>query len=157
MVQERSSQPIGSVRGIVSSRALPVTRDEVFQAFSDPARLAQWWGPQGFTNDFQQFDFRPRGAWKFTLRGPDGTVHAMDQQFVEIVRPERIVMRHIQPGHDFTLIMTYLAREGRTELVWVMRFDDPAEGERVRAFVLPANEQNFDRLAAHLTRTTQSP
>jgi len=157
MAPGRSSSLAGTVREIVSSRLLPATRDEVFQAFSDPARLAQWWGPRGVTNDFQQFDFRPGGAWKFTMRGPDGTAHVMDQQFTEIVRPERIVVRHIQPGHDFTLTMTFLAREGRTELVWAMRFDDPAEGEIVRAFVLPANEQNFDRLAAHLARTTQSP
>jgi uncharacterized protein YndB with AHSA1/START domain len=77
----------------------------------------------------------------------------MDHQFQEIVRPERVVVRHIQPGHDFTLTITLVARGDGTELTWHMRFDDPAEGERVRAFILPANEENFDRLTTHLAQT----
>jgi uncharacterized protein YndB with AHSA1/START domain len=72
---------------IITSRAFPVSRDELFQAFSDPARLAQWWGPEGFTNTFHEFDFRVGGVWRFTMHGPDGAAYAMDKQFAEIVRP----------------------------------------------------------------------
>lgn len=143
---------------IVSSRILAATGEAVFAAFSDPARLASWWGPKDFTNLFEQFDFCAGGPWRFTMRGPDGTAYTMDHQFTEIVRPERIVVRHIQPGHDFTLTITLVAHgAGGTELTWHMRFDDPAEGERVRAFIIPANEENFDRLAAHLAQTPEKP
>lgn len=136
---------------IVGSRILTATREEVFAAIRDPARLAQWWGPKGFTNIFKEFDFRPGGAWRFTMRGPDGTAYEMNQQFAEIVPPERVVVRHFQPGHDFSLTITLAARTDGTELTWEMRFADPAEGERVRAFVVPANEENFDRLATQLS------
>src|SRR5258708_4806079 len=118
-----------SPAAIVSSRVFAAPREAVFTAFSDPVRLAQWWGPQGFTSTFHQFDFRPGGAWRFTMRGPDGTAYEMDQQFTEIVAPERIVLRHFQPTHDFTLPMTFLSRSDHTELTWRMVFDDPAEGE----------------------------
>ena len=138
---------------IVSSRVLPATRDAVFATFSDPARLARWWGPKGFTNTFHEFDFRPGGLWRFTMRGPDGAAYEMDKQFTEITRPERIVLCHSQQTHDFILTMTFAARDGCTELTWTMRFIDPAEGEKVRPFVVPANEQNFDRLTAHLAAT----
>ena len=60
-------------------------------------------------------------------------------------------MRHFQPGHDFTLTMTFIPLGHRSELTWEMRFDDPAEARKVRPFVVPANEQNFDRLTAHLS------
>ena len=136
---------------IISSRVLPANRDEVFAAFRDPVRLARWWGPNGFTNAFREFDFHPGGAWRFTMHGPDGTAHEMDHQFAEIVPAERIVVQHIQPGHDFSLTMTFASQGDSTELIWRMRFADSAEGERVRAFVVPANEQNFDRLAADLS------
>lgn len=136
---------------IVSSRVLAATPGEVFAAHSDPTALARWWGPKGFTNDFRQFDFRPGGGWRFTMRGPDGAAHEMTNQFAEIVPAERIVVRHFQPGHDFTLTMTFLPHGNHTELTWAMRFADPAEGERLRAFLIPANEQNFARLAAHLS------
>ena len=148
MVARKNSPVPGE---IVSSRVLPSTRVEVFAAFSDPARLAQWWGPKGFTNTFHEFDFRPGGAWRFTMRGPDGTAYDMNQQFAEIVPPERVVVRHFQPGHDFSLTISLTAQNDGTELTWHMRFADPAEGERVRAFIVPANEENFDRLAAHLS------
>lgn len=136
---------------IVTTRLLPWPREQAWSAICDPAALAGWWGPDGFSNDFHVFDFRPGGSWKFTMRGPSGAAFAMDHRFLEIVAPERIVIRHLQPGHDFTLTITLVAQGGRTALGWRMVFDDPAEAERVRAFVVPANEQNLDRLAAHLS------
>ncbi len=141
---------------LVTTRIFVAPRETVFAAIRDPRQLAQWWGPQGFTNEFQEFDFRPGGVWRFTMRGPDGAAYAMDHRFAEIVAPERIVVRHLQPGHDFTLVMTLVARVDHTELTWKMRFDDPAEAARVRAFVAPANEQNFDRLAAHLAANAKA-
>lgn len=138
---------------MVTTRILPVPREAVFAACRDPRRLAQWWGPQGFTNEFQAFEFKPGGSWRFTMRAPDGTGYAMEHRFAEIVPPERLVVRHLQPGHDFTLTITLAAQGAGTLLTWLMRFDDPAEAARVRAFVIPANEQNLDRLAAHLAAT----
>ncbi|HEY0865383.1 MAG TPA: SRPBCC domain-containing protein [Lacunisphaera sp.] len=144
-------------RPIVSSLVLAESREVVFAAFSDPARLAQWWGPNGFTNDFHQFDFRPGGIWRFTMRGSDGTPYAMDHQFMEIVRPARIVVRHFQPGHDFTLTITLAVQGTGSAVTWAMCFDDPAEADRLRAFLETATAENLARLAAHLTLTTQKP
>lgn len=138
---------------IITLRVLPVPRERVFAAFSDPARLAQWWGPEGFTNIFHEFDFRPGGSWRFTMRGPDGTAYEMNKRFVEVVPSERIVLRHFQQTHDFTLTMTFVPKGTGTLVTWAMCFEDPAEGERLRAFLAPANEQNFDRLAAHLSQS----
>jgi uncharacterized protein YndB with AHSA1/START domain len=136
---------------IVSTRMFAAAPEAVFAAFSDPVRLAQWWGPLGFTNTFHEFDFRTGGRWRFTMRGPDGAAYELEKRFAEIIRPERIVLRHVQEGHDFTLIMSFAVRGAGTEVTWDMRFDDPAEAEKLRAFLLQANEQNFDRLAAHLS------
>lgn len=137
---------------IVTMRLLAWPRERIWVAFSDPKALAAWWGPAGFTNTFHEYDFRPGGVWKFTMHGPDGAAYAMDHRFKELVAPERFVVRHLQPGHDFTLTVTLADHPGGTEIAWRMRFDDPAEAARVRPFVVPANEQNLDRLAAHLSQ-----
>jgi uncharacterized protein YndB with AHSA1/START domain len=139
------------VHTIVTSRVLAAARARVWSAFSDPAALAGWWGPAGFTNTFREFDFRPGGVWRFTMHGPDGAAYAMDHRFMEIVSPERIVVRHLQPGHDFTLTVTLDDRAGATAITWRLLFDDPAEADRVRPFVVPANEQNLARLEDHLS------
>lgn len=136
---------------IVTNRLLPWPREQVWAAISDPAALAAWWGPNGFTNTFQSFEFRPGGVWKFTMHGPDGAAYVMDHRFLEIAAPEHIVIRHLQAGHEFTLTIALAAQGACTALGWHMAFDDPAEAERVRAFVVPANEQNLDRLSACLS------
>lgn len=135
---------------IVNTRLLSWPREQVWAAFSDPVALATWWGPNGFTNTFHEFEFRPGGTWKFAMHGPDGTVYEMHHQFAEISPLERIVVRHIQAGHDFSLTVHLASRTDGTVLTWRQRFDDPAEGERLRSFLGPANEQNLDRLAAFL-------
>lgn len=140
-----------AAHAIATSRVLAAARDRVWAAFSDPAALAEWWGPAGFTNTFHEFDFRPGGVWRFTMHGPDGAAYAMDHRFQEIVAPERIVVRHLQPGHDFSLTVTLADRAGSTEIGWQLLFDDPAEAARVRPFVVPANGQNLDRLEVHLS------
>ncbi len=140
-----------AAHAFVTSRVLPIARERVWAAFNDPVALAGWWGPAGFTNTFHEFDFRPDGVWRFTMHGPDGAAYAMDHRFSEIVAPERIVVRHLQPGHDFTLTVTLADHSGRTKITWHLLFDDPAEAARVRPFVVPANEQNLDRLETHLS------
>lgn len=135
---------------IVATRILDAPRWVVFRAFTDPDRLARWWGPKGFTNTFHQFDPRPGGKWRFVMRGPDGTDYPMVNEFVEVVPPERIVLRHIQEGHGFRLTIALADEAGRTRLDWRMRFDSAAEAERVREIVAAANEENLDRLQALL-------
>jgi len=139
---------------IANSRVLAASREKIFAAFADPVVLARWWGPQGFTSEFHEFDFRPGGVWRFTMRGPDGASYAMDHRFVEIVPPARLAVRHIQSGHDFTLTITLTDRRGGTEVTWRMRFDDPAEAARLRGFLQGANEENLDRLAAQVSPQT---
>lgn len=139
-------------REIVSTRVLDAPRELVFRAFSDPDLLARWWGPEGFTNNFQEFDLRPGGAWRFVMRGPDGAEYPMEKVFVEVATPERIVLRHLQPMHRFEMTMTFADEVGRTRLTWRMRFDSAEEVERIRDVLAEANEQNFDRLEAQLAQ-----
>lgn len=42
-----------------ASRVIAETPGAIWDAFRDPGRLARWWGPAGFTNEFESFDFRP--------------------------------------------------------------------------------------------------
>lgn len=46
-------------------RILPDSPQQVFDAFAQAEVLARWWGPNGFTNTFELFEFKPGGRWKF--------------------------------------------------------------------------------------------
>jgi uncharacterized protein YndB with AHSA1/START domain len=60
-------------RSAATARTLAHPPEAVFAAFETPERLAAWWGPAGFTNEFERFDFRVGGRWVFVMQAPDGT------------------------------------------------------------------------------------
>lgn len=142
-----------SDRQIISSRIFDHPREVVFGAFTDPEKLAQWWGPKGFTNTFDEFDFRPGGFWRFTMHGPDGKDYINESQFEKIIEPELIVFIHLRTMHWFKMTMTFEEIEGnKTRLTWRQEFETAEECEKVRVYAAPANQENFDKLAALLTR-----
>jgi len=135
---------------LVTTRLFDFRREEVYAAFSDPSALAAWWGPLGFSNTFQTFDFRPGGVWRFVMHAPDGSASEHECVFLELVAPERIVFRHLRAVHEYQATVTLAEQGAGTSLVWRMVFDSVEEYERVKPFVLTANEQNLDRLQAYL-------
>jgi uncharacterized protein YndB with AHSA1/START domain len=142
-------------REIVSTRVFDVPPDRVFAAFADSARLARWWGPNGFTNTIHEFDLKPGGKWRLDMHGPDGTTYANESVFTEVVKPGRVVFRHLEPVHAFQMTMTFADEAGKTRVTWQMLFDEAEECERVKPFVAGANEQNFDRLQRELNAMSE--
>jgi len=59
-------------REIVTERVFDAPREKVFQAFTDPKLIPQWWGPRGVTTTVEKMDVRVGGDWRFTCDGPDG-------------------------------------------------------------------------------------
>lgn len=62
----------------------------VFDAWTKPQMLTQWWGPERFDNPRCEVDARGGGAIVIDMRGPDGTVYPMVGRFVEIYPPHRL-------------------------------------------------------------------
>lgn len=141
-------------REIVTTRVLNFPRDVVFDAWTDPDKLKYWWGPKGFTNTFHQFEARPGGEWNFTMHGPDGKTYENQARFVEIVKPERIVIEHHSPPH-FQILVTFdkLDAGGRTKLTFRQLFRTADVYNGVKVFALEPNEQIFDKLNAILYGT----
>ncbi|MDK2970560.1 MAG: hypothetical protein PWP23_315 [Candidatus Sumerlaeota bacterium] len=131
-----------------TERVLSASPQSILAAFEQPERLAEWWGPDGFTNTFELFEFKPGGRWVFVMHGPDGRDYDNECVFRE-TGPGRIVIEHVvQPW--FLLTVTLTARGGDTHLAWVQKFESPEAAEVVRAVCEPSNEQVLDRLQSVL-------
>jgi uncharacterized protein YndB with AHSA1/START domain len=130
-------------------RVLPHEPRAVFEAFAQKDLLARWWGPSGFTNTFETFEFTPGGRWKFVMHGPDGSNHPNESVFLELSAPSKVVIQHVSAPR-FALTVTLTAHDGGTAISWVQVFEDAAFAARIRHIVEPANEQNLDRLQAVL-------
>lgn len=143
-----SSSP--SDRELTASRVIAQPIARVFAAHRDPAVLAQWWGPNGFRNTFEVFEFRTGGRWIFVMHGPDGTNYKNESVFEEIVEPTRVVVHHVC-WPIFHLYIDLKDRgDGKTLVTWRQRFDSEKDFEKVRAMCETANQENFDRLEAAL-------
>lgn len=135
-----------SARRFVHSRLIDATPEQVFSAFARPGRLARWWGPNGFTSTFEEFDLRPGGSWRFVMHGPDGTDYPNTNVFRIVDPPHRVEVEHVSDDHHFVLRITF-ARQGEQTIVgWEQIFDTVEHKEHIARWVEPANEQNLDRL-----------
>jgi uncharacterized protein YndB with AHSA1/START domain len=114
-------------REVTISRLIAAPRDLVFRAWTDPAHLARWWGPHGFSNPVCEVDARVGGELRIVMRGPDGTDYPMRGVFREVVAPERLVFSNSpvdaddRPLLDGLTIVTFAAEGGKTRLTVVMR------------------------------------
>lgn len=145
-MNDRTDDKTSDERAFVHSRVIDAPCARVFEAFSDPVQLARWWGPNGFSSTFSEFDLRPGGRWSFVMHGPDGSDYPNESRFIEVVAPQRIVLEHLN-GHHFILTIGFTAQDTQTRVDWRQEFDSVAERQRIAALVIPANEQNLDRLA----------
>jgi uncharacterized protein YndB with AHSA1/START domain len=145
-------------RAIVATRVFDAPRELVFAAWSDPAHLAQWWGPNGFTTSTSSFDMRPGGVWRFVMHGPNGRDFQNRITYEEVVRSKRIVYRHgggqdVEPVQFKTTVTFEDIADGsqrKTRIVMRMDFPSPAERERV------IKEYGADKgLAQTLTRLSE--
>jgi uncharacterized protein YndB with AHSA1/START domain len=147
-------------RSIVTTRIFDALRALVFEAWTDPMRVGQWWGPNGFTTTTHAFDFRPGGVWRFVMHGPDGRDYQNRIVFDEIVRSERLVYRHpggadVEPV-QIHVTVTFEDEGAKTKLTMRHVFATAAERDRVvhEYGAADGSRQTLARLAEHIARIT---
>jgi uncharacterized protein YndB with AHSA1/START domain len=118
----------------------------VYNTFANPNHLKNWWGPEGFTNSFHEFDLRPAGNWRLTMHGPDKGNYENSSVF-ETVMPNKLVSwkRKSQPLFNMEIAFEKL-EENKTQISFRMIFETVEECDKIRKFAEPKNEENFDRL-----------
>lgn len=144
---------MSETRTLGTSRTLPYSSAEIYGAFASADLLAAWWGPEGFSNSFEVFEFVPGGRWKFVMHGPDGNSYINESKFEELVPNARVVIKHDCPPH-FTLTIELIPAGEGTQLTWSQVFADAKTAQAVKARAGSANEQNIDRLTRVLAEST---
>lgn len=132
-----------------TSREIQASVEQVFAAFSHPKRLARWWGPAGFTNTFNVCEFRTGGRWSYVMNGPTAGHYRNESVFLEVEPPRKMVIQHIsEPRYLLTVLLESSA--AGTVVSWTQVFENPDVAKRIEHIVVPANEQNLDRLEAEV-------
>jgi len=145
-----------SDREIVLTRVFDAPRSLVFDAFSKPELLKQWFGPRGWSLVVCEVDFRVGGAWRFVLRGPDGTDMGMRGVYREIAPPERSVHTESFDAYPGESIVTMVLAEDRGQTTMTATVLYPSQ--EVRDIVIKSGMEHgaaetYDKLAEMLAVT----
>lgn len=138
------------------TRVYDAPLQSVWDAWTDPAEVAQWWGPRGFTLTTHSHDLRTGGHWHYTMHGPDGADYENTTQYIEVEPLQRMVYDH--GGHMdrpplFRVTALFTERSGRTQLDMSMAFATPEIAADMRNFIKKAGgEATWDRLAEYLAK-----
>ncbi|HUO89499.1 MAG TPA: SRPBCC family protein [Rhizomicrobium sp.] len=139
------------------TRLLDAPRELVWEVWTDPKHVAHWWGPNGFSLTHHSMRVAPGGTWDFVMHGPDGRDYDNRITYHEVVRPERLVYSHGEPGDpdQFHVTVTFAAEGKRTRLVMHSRFPSVAARDQVaREFgAVEGGSQHLARLADYLRRS----
>jgi uncharacterized protein YndB with AHSA1/START domain len=137
---------------IVSSRNINAPRELVYRAWSEPIHLKNWWEPKGFTNTFNEFDFRVGGKWSYIMHGPEKGNYVNECEFIKIEKPLLIAWRRFSKP-IFQVVTTFEeVFNDKTKIVFKMLFNSADECRKVKAFAVDKNEENLDRLEDELSR-----
>lgn len=146
-----------SDREIVITRVFDAPRELVFEAWTNPKHVPQWWGPRGFTTTMIEMDVRPGGVWRFIMHGPDGTDYKNKIVYHEVVKPERLAFAHGGDGDPedkpFQVTVTFVEEAGKTRLTMRSVFDTVEQCNEVKSFgAVEGGNQTLDRLGEHLAK-----
>lgn len=146
-------------REIVLVRVFNHPREKVFAAWTNPAALAEWYGPAGISIETQEADIREGGLWRFDMVGLfEGKEQrfANLMRFLEIVPNERIVMDYGTPEPEdpdrFHMVVTFDEQDdGKTVLTMRQLHPSRARRQAVIGFgAVEYGQQTLDGLAAWL-------
>ena len=145
---------------IAFTRVYDAPLQAVWEAWTIPEEIAQWWGPRGFTLTTHERDLRTGGHWHYTMHGPDGTDYENTTQYLDVLPMQRLVYDH--GGHRdrpplFRVTALFTERDGRTRLDMAMAFATPEVAREMGGFIRQAGgESTWDRLAEYLGKRHSS-
>ncbi len=114
-------------------RLIAAPPERVFDLWTEPDLLVQWWGPEGYDVPAHALDVRPGGAWRTTMRSPEGKRVSVSGVYRVIDKPRRLVFTWAWDqddgarGHETEVTVTFEAAPGGTRLKLVQQTFQSAE------------------------------
>ena len=155
MLSEKESNTLSPTadRELIITRLLNAPVSLVWEVWTKPEHIKNWWGPNGFYNTIFEMDIRPGGTWDLVMHGPEGTDYKNKSVFKEIVRHKKIVYEHIS-GPKFLATIEFEEQGKKTFLKWHMLFETSEEFIRtVKTFRADEGlKQNISKLESYLEK-----
>ncbi len=131
----------------------------VWDAWTDTAQVAQWWGPRGFTTTTHSKDLRTGGSWIYTMHGPDGVDYPNNTKYLEVQPLAKLVYDHGGSAERpplFRVTVLFSEVDGKTQMDMTMGLESAEAAAQTRKFVKQVGgNSTWDRLAEYLVKRLQ--
>ncbi|HET6540025.1 MAG TPA: SRPBCC domain-containing protein [Chryseolinea sp.] len=77
-------------RTLTLKRTFNVPVKLVWEAWTKPEHIAQWWGPKGMKTNIVEHNFKVGGKWKYVMAMPDGSEFIGEGVYALIVVLQKI-------------------------------------------------------------------
>jgi len=128
----------------------------VWDAWTDPEQVAQWWGPRGFTITTHSKDLRPGGHWNYTMHAADGTDWPNTTSYLEVEQYVKLVYDHgaIETTPPlFRVTVLFSERRGKTKMEMTMTLESAEAVKRTREVIKQhSGNSTWDRLAEFVAK-----
>lgn len=128
----------------------------VWDAWTDPEQVAQWWGPRGFTIKHHAKDLRPGGFWRYDMLGPDGKIWENKTVYHEVEKYKKLVYDHGGGENTpplFRVTVLFSETKGKTLMEMTMHFPNAEAFEGSKKVIKNANgNSTWDRLGEYLEK-----
>jgi uncharacterized protein YndB with AHSA1/START domain len=152
--QDTTTLTMPSDTEIVITRTFNAPQRLVFEAWTKPEHVRQWYGLKSLTMTVCEIDLRVGGKWRYVVRSPDGSEHGFSGEYKEITPPERLVYSEGYegiPGHDYLVITTFDEQDGKTTLTSTMLYQTKEDRDgHVASGMEPGMRETLERLEQHL-------
>jgi len=110
------------VATLVVRRLIHSTPAKLFAAWTEPAQLVHWWGPDGVSCPGAELDLSPGGRYRIGNRFPDGSLIWIAGVFEVIDPPHRLIYTwrlESQSGEPERVTVSFEPRGSSTEVIVV--------------------------------------
>jgi len=140
---------------LIHTRLLDAPRDLVWEVFTNPEHLKNWWGPNGFSLTTKSMEVAPGKTWDFIMHGM-GKDWENKIEYTEVIKPSLITYRHSgerSEDYNFSVTISFEEVEGKTLLTMKSVFKSKTIIEELNRKVnaIEGGKQTLNRLQGYLT------
>jgi uncharacterized protein YndB with AHSA1/START domain len=103
---------------ILLERTFDAPRTLIWRTLTEPELVKQWWGCFAGQMTRCEIDLRIGGKWRFELSMEDGRTMGQSGEYIEISKPERIVLTEGMDGYEGSILVTYTLVEANGQTMF---------------------------------------
>lgn len=144
-----------AARTVTIERTFNVPLQLVWDAWTKPEHIKNWWGPKGMETRVEEHNFEVGGKWKYAMAMPDGKDFICDGEYIEIIELKKIKSKaNFRPMTINVIIEVHLeeASEGTKFTFKVVHETVAYRDQQEKMGIYNGWGSTFDRLEGILTQ-----